>query len=146
MDWELILQYLEKIASFLILHWAFFAVSIILGMIGEVVKAFVIGGYKKEEIKGWRLAFSNTMRLHPILAGGMTGLVLGSLVPEQLATGGLIGSVLYFALSGAISSWLHDGIKDVKKNIIPLLKNFISKKLSINTEKTKQSEEIEKEE
>lgn len=127
MDSDFILQLLEKFASFALMHWAFLAFAVILAITGQVIKSFVLGNRKKEEIKGWRLVYSKSMRVHPILTGAAAGPVLYTLMPESLESGGLIGSVLYFALSGAISSWLYDFLREFSKDIIPTIRNLISR-------------------
>lgn len=109
---------LEKIAEFLLSHWAFVAVAIILAVVGQVVKTLVVGSNKKQDLIGWKDVFIKTLPLHPVLAGGILGLALDATIPESLMTGGTIGSVLYFALAGAASSWIYNTLKGIMPTII----------------------------
>lgn len=109
---------LEKIAEFLLSHWAFVAVAVILALVGQVVKTLVVGSNKKQELVGWKDVFVKTMPLHPVVAGGILGLVLDAAIPESLVTGGTMGSVLYFALAGAASSWIYNTLKGIMPTII----------------------------
>lgn len=128
MDFTQLMEVLSKIFEILQPHWAFVVVSIILAMIGEVMKAVIIGKDKEKSIKTpWKKFFVDTMILHPILAGALIGLALGSLVPSAVATSGLIGSVLYFAFAGAMSTWLYRLLKELQPIVVASIKSLISK-------------------
>ena len=101
---------IDKILEILYSHWSFLAVSILLGLIGEVVKTLVL---PKDELKynKFHTFFAKTMPLHPVLAGALIGLFLTTLLPDFIMTGGLIASVLYFACAGAASTWAYDSAK-----------------------------------
>lgn len=101
---------LEKVFSLIYLNWPFVAVAVILAIVGEVVKSIVIKGQKTDQI-GLKGLFVRTLPLHPVIAGGLLGLVLSATIPEELATGGTVSSILYFALSGALSTWIYNFLK-----------------------------------
>lgn len=118
----------EKVLSIISPHWAFVVVAVILAMVGEVFKSIVIGKNKDEAEKvPWKSVFISTMTLHPVLAGALIGLVLGSVAPSAVATAGLIGSVLYFAFAGAMSTWLYRLIKELLPVVISSLKSLLAK-------------------
>lgn len=117
---------LEKVFSTIYLNWPFAAVAIILAVVGEVVKSLVIGNKKKEGLSGARLVFSKTMPIHPVLAGGLLGLTLSATVPEELASGGPVSSILYFALAGACSTWFYNSVKKILPNFVESVQQRLS--------------------
>lgn len=128
MDFNQLFEILGKIFEILAPHWAFIVVSFILAMVGEVMKAVVIGKDKLKALKTpWKKLFSDTMILHPIIAGALIGIALGSLVPTAIATSGLIGSVLYFAFAGAMSTWVYRLYKELRPIVLAGIKSLVSK-------------------
>jgi len=97
----------DKIATILTANWSFLAVALILGLIGEVSRSVVVGDDEEAAKKiFWKSIFIRTQPLHLLTIGGLLGLVLGALVPTFVA-GGVTGSVLYFALAGALSTGVY---------------------------------------
>lgn len=104
---------MEILSSFM--FWSFIASALILYRFGEMCKNLVLGKTKKEvdeSIKiNWKRIYHDTMMFHPVVLGGLLGLALVPVVPEIVAMGGKVGSVLYFALSGVLSTWIFDLVK-----------------------------------
>ncbi len=106
-------------------YWSFIAVARVLYRIGEATKNIVLGKTKKEideAIKTpWKKVFYETLMVQPVLAGGLMGLVLASTVPEVISVGGVIGSVLYFAGAGVLSTWVYDLVKRTIRRFNPTI-------------------------
>jgi hypothetical protein len=133
----------DKILTILVSHWAFLAVAIILAIIGEVSKGIVLGEDKSNADKNlFTKLYTKTLPLHPIIAGALLGLALSATVPDFVMTGGMIGSVLYFAVSGALSSTIYNILKIIKPQIVSALRVWIAN-LAGKTpaEKSKKKEE-----
>lgn len=112
-------------------HWSFVAVAILLGVIGEVIKGIVLGkDNSKVESSKFHSLFKKTLPVHPIAAGAALGIILVSLLPESISSGGLIGSVLYFAVSGAVSTSLYETLKMLYPAAIKLLRNKVAEATS----------------
>jgi hypothetical protein len=108
-------------------HWSFIAVAILLGAIGEVIKGIVLGkNNTKTHSSKFHFWFKETIAMHPIAAGAALGLVLGSLVPESIDSGNLIGSVLYFAVSGTLSTSIYDAVKIISPTAVKFLRNKVA--------------------
>jgi hypothetical protein len=131
---------LEKVFSAIYLNWPFAAVAIILAVVGEVIKSFVVGNRKKDQLKGLRLVYHKTIPIHPVLAGGLLGGALSATIPEELSSGGLVSSVLYFALAGACSTWFYNSVKKILPNFV----ESVQKKLSGNNIEQKSEPSDEK--
>lgn len=114
----------DFLISVLTLNWAFIAVAFILGLVGEVVKSLVVGA-KDSRFKS---LFLRTLPLHPVIAGGLLGCVLFVTVPEVIAVSGLVGSVLYFAASGALSTWIYSTLKSLAPKISKALQAKLGSK------------------
>jgi hypothetical protein len=121
--------YVEKILAILGAHWAFFTVAFIIAVVGEVMKVLVLGPKKKEHV-GWRSVYEKTLPLHPIVVGGLLGVYLSAIVPVEVSGGQVVASVLYFALSGLLSSWLYQATKKIYPDVIRYIRNklVVSKK------------------
>lgn len=103
---------MEILSSFL--FWSFIAVAVILAIVGQVMKAVVFGKNESQALKTpWKRTFKQTMPLHPVLAGGLLGFMLTESVPEIVKSGGHGAPVLYFALSGALSTWIYNFVKRI---------------------------------
>lgn len=118
----------DKIFTILSSHWPFLAVALILAVIGEVIKGIVIGNedIKKTEYKGLKKLYVKTLALHPIATGALWGLLLSTTIPDVVLTGGVVSSVLYFALSGALSSTLYSLFKAAAPMLVSLLRSKIA--------------------
>ena len=84
----------EKYLSVLASHWAFFAVALIIAVVGEVIKGLVLGDDKATTGSGWRSVYKKTLPLHPVIVGGLLGVYLSVLVPEDVSGGQIMASVL----------------------------------------------------
>jgi hypothetical protein len=125
--WDTILAILDKIFIVVAANWSFLAVALLLGMIGEVIKPMIIGPNKKEAEKiRWKRVYIRTLPFHPVVAGGLLGLFLSTTLPELVASSGIVGSVLYFAAAGVISTWLYTTLK----TLAPKITKAIQAKLS----------------
>jgi mannose/fructose/N-acetylgalactosamine-specific phosphotransferase system component IIC len=136
MDLNQIIEVIGKVVEIAGPHWPFLAVALILAIIGEVVKTIVFGKDDRKNLSGWKLVFHQTMILHPILAGALLGLVLGSVAPQAIATTGLIGTVLYFAFSGFASTGLYRMYKELSPVLISSMKAAIRtvfKRIGVST-------------
>lgn len=84
-------------------HWTFLATSLVLGVLGSVIKHAVLPPDKL--VKGWRLAFQVSLPLHATCAGYFAGLLLlpqvGDFAPKEL----------YYALAGLVSSYVYDAVR-----------------------------------
>lgn len=118
----------DKIFAILGSHWPFLAVALILAVIGEVIKGIVIGNedIKKVQYTGLKNLYVKTLALHPIVAGGLWGLLLSTTIPDVVLTGGVVSSVLYFALSGALSSTLYSLFKAAAPMLVGVLRSKIA--------------------
>lgn len=136
MDWDVILT----IASHVVLHWPFLAVAILLGLTGEVVKGLVLGEDSKAAEKSKFLTlYKRTLRLHPVIAGALLGLVLSATLPDVVLTGGITSSMLYFSLSGAVSGVVYD----ILKSLYPELTKALRKKIAVWAGKSAKEEKEE---
>jgi hypothetical protein len=125
----------DKIVAVLTMNWSFLAVALILGLTGEVIKAVVIGDDKEEAKKvAWKALFIKTLPIHPVIVGGLLGLVLVSLLPEFVGIT-TIASILYYALAGLFSSWVYNAIKSLFPDAI----KFARQKLGVTTTTTSSS-------
>lgn len=105
---------LEQILAIISANWSFIAVAFILGLFGEVIKSIVIGDNKeKTKETKWKNVFIRTMPLHPVVAGALLGLFLSAVIPDAIATGGVVSSVLYFAAAGGLSTWFYMTLKSI---------------------------------
>ena len=93
--------------SVIVSHWPFVAAALVLGIIGEVTKRVVAPKGKSDA--GWRWWFRVTMPVHPVLTGGVLGLVPG--VPVSVDASSIAARCLYFAGAGVVSTWVYGGIK-----------------------------------
>lgn len=126
----------EQILAIVTANWSFIAVAFILGLVGEVIKSIVIGDNKeKAKETKWKNWFIRTMPLHPVVAGALLGLFLSAVVPEVIATGGIISSVLYFSAAGGLSTWFYMTLK----SIAPKATKALQKKLTGAISKTSKS-------
>ena len=99
-------------------HWPFVAATLILAFIGQVLKGTV---WTREHFLKWRLLTPNrvlwrffwwgrkTLPIHPVVAGGLLGLVPG--IPASPQVEGTTALVLYFAFAGVISTWAFAIVK-----------------------------------
>lgn len=121
MDWD-------KIIALLSLHWPFLAVAFILGIVGEVIKGIVLGSGDEQIVHGkYAKWYKKTLPLHPIVSGAILGLVLSTTIPDIVMSGGVISSVLYFAVSGAISSTFYNLLKLLYPHFVSALRRWIAK-------------------
>jgi hypothetical protein len=94
---------------------------------GEVVKALVLGEKAKtEELCGFKLFFKRSLPLHPVFAGAFLGLSLDATIPDVIATGGTVSSVLYFALSGAFSGTVYSMLKSLKPDLTRMVRRKVA--------------------
>jgi hypothetical protein len=136
MDLNQIVEIAGKVLEIAGPHWPFLAVAFILALVGEVVKTLVFGKDDRKNLTGWKLLFHQTMILHPIIAGALLGLILGSVVPTAIATTGLIGTVLYFAFAGFASTGLYRMYKELWPVLISSMKAAIRtvfKRIGVST-------------
>lgn len=121
---------LETFLAILAANWSFVAVALILGLVGEVIKSVVVGDDKEAAKKiRWKSLFIKTLPLHPVVIGGLLGVVLFATLPEVIAVGGLMGSVLYFAASGALSTWLYSALKGLAPKLTKAAQKFLTDKV-----------------
>ncbi len=106
--------------------WSLIAVALVLYRIGEVSKRLVLGRSKNELAEAiktpWKKHFYDTQMVHPVVLGGLIGLLLGGTVPEIVAGAGVIGSVLYFAGAGVLSTYIYDLVKRAIRKFNPEIK------------------------
>jgi hypothetical protein len=117
----------DKVIAILTGHWPFLAVAIILAFIGEVIKGLILGKDKSEmRDNAFTRFYAKTMPLHPIVTGALLGLVLSTTIPDVVLTGGVVSSILYFALSGALSSSIYNLLKSLRPHVAQALRNKIA--------------------
>lgn len=116
----------DKIVTILTANWSFLAIALILGLIGDVAKN-VVNGDDPEAAKKvvWKSIFIRTQPLHLTLAGALLGLILSPLAPPFVGAG-VVGSVLYYALSGAVSTFLFH----IAETAAPEIMQYIRTKLN----------------
>jgi hypothetical protein len=108
---------METIQQYVLPHWPFFSVAIVLMLVGQVMKSSV-WTRKRAHTKGkmqwmWWWMYK-TMPIHPVVAGTGIGLLWHN--PEGADPGWpLIAGVMYFALAGTISVWLYQILKGLAK-------------------------------
>lgn len=132
---------LETFLAILAANWSFIAVAFILGLVGEVIKSIVIGEDKEAAKKvKWKAMFIKTLPLHPVVAGGFLGVVLFATLPEAVATGGLVGSMLYFSASGALSTWLYAALKSLAPKLTKAAQKYLTDKVKSGSKSGSDSE------
>lgn len=113
-----------------ITYWSFIAASLVLYRLGEAAKNVVLGRTKKEVDEAlktkWKKVFYETLMVQPVLVGGLMGLVLGATVPAVISAGGVISSVLYFAMAGVLSTWVYDLVKRTIRKFNPKMEDLTS--------------------
>lgn len=110
MDWDKIMALAEA-------HWSFFATALILGVVGEVWKGLVLGS-DNEKVANNRFTklYKKTLAIHPIISGAILGFALSP----------TFTSVLYFALSGAVSGTLYSLLKSVRPEVAKALRRKVA--------------------
>lgn len=119
--------------------WPFLIVSLGVYAGGEaakkVVKIFVPDGTAETKKPRWYQLWAATIRWHPIMAGGMAGLVPGipspQWVPDMTST-----RVFWYALAGAMSGYMYAAFKDVPLIIRSLVKSKLGVELPDQSEST----------
>lgn len=116
----------DKIVALLTANWSFLAIALILGLIGDVTKN-VVAGDDEEAAKKilWKSIFIRTQPLHLTLIGALLGLVLSPLAPPFVGAG-IVGSVLYYSLAGAVSTFLFH----IAETAAPEIMQYIRVKLN----------------
>lgn len=94
-------------------HWPFLVVALILGVIGEVAKKIVTPNGSKG-LKGWRWVWNVTLPLHAVCIGFALGLLPFMTCPDSVC-GSVFERGLYYAASGAFSSYVYAGVKHFAK-------------------------------
>lgn len=118
---------IDKLLAILTSHWPFLAVALILGILGEVMKGLILGSDNKKVSESlFAYFYKKTLALHPIFAGALMGAVLSATIPDVVMTGGLVSSVLYFAVSGALSNTIYSLLKSLRPEITKTLRNKVA--------------------
>lgn len=137
----------EQILAIVTANWSFIAVAFILGLVGEVIKSAVIGNDKeKAQQVAWKAWFIRTLPLHPVVAGALLGLFLSALIPDAIATGGVISSVLYFAAAGGLSTWFYMTLRSIAPKATKALQQKLTGAISKGGKKNESSSETPPEE
>jgi nitrate reductase NapE component len=132
----------NKILAILGENWSFFAVALLLGLFGEVIKSFVIGDNKEKAKKNvWKRFYIKTLPIHPVLSGALLGLFLSTVIPEAISSGGVVSSVLYFSASSVISTWLYMTLKSISPAAAKMLQNKLTNTSNTNKTNTDKEEE-----
>ena len=100
--------------SFILAHWPFFVVSLLLGVTGAVVRRAVILPTDLHPTRGWRGLYYVTMPLHPAAVGGLLGTIASMPCPEAICTD-TTSRVLYYAAAGMLSSYVYAAVKHIAK-------------------------------
>jgi len=116
----------DKIIAIITANWSFLAIALILGLIGDVTKQ-VVNGDDPEAAKKvlWKSIFIRTQPLHLTLGGALFGLILTPLAPPFVGAG-LVGGVLYYALAGALSTFVFH----IAETAAPELMQYVRVKLN----------------
>lgn len=94
-----------------LLHWSFFAVSLLCSAISYAAKKIGMR-YPK-----WRDSILLDGRVIPAMAGMIFGLIPGMPLPEAIKYG--ISSALYFGMAGILSTWIYSLLEKVFRDILP---------------------------
>lgn len=90
---------------------SFAVVGALLAGIGKGINGMVFpGNMPKAGWPGWRGLFYRTMWAHPVIIGALLGLAPWLPAPEAMGSSHA-GRVLWYALSGLLSSTLYDAIQ-----------------------------------
>jgi hypothetical protein len=122
----------QKAVWWLAQLWPFVIVSLAVYAGGEgakrVAKIFVPNSTPDEKQPRWYKLWYATIRWHPILVGGLAGLIPGipapSWVPDIVT-----GRVFWYALAGAMSGYMYAAFKDVPAIIRSLAKSKLGVEL-----------------
>lgn len=124
------------------IHWSFFAVAIVLVVLGDFVKRLMLPGvtlrdptrqvgdgpYRTAEPTErisdatvmrwawWRIAYYRTIPIHPVVVGGLIGLAMGGIAPAVVADKPF-ARVLYYAIAGAVCTWVYAGATQWAKKL-----------------------------
>lgn len=94
---------MNDIYDFILKHWPFFAVAVMLGFIGEGMKrAFTKEAARTSKVVWW---FRATMPAHPVVAGMVIG--ASGQLPVTVDALGEGGGILYYGFAGMVSSYVY---------------------------------------
>lgn len=97
---------------FLIEWWPFFAVAVILYIVGNQIKKYAPSA---KTSKFWMVYWA-TLPIHPLVVGIILGF-FGLPVPATVQALGEGAAELYYGFAGILSPYLHDVIQTAKKYI-----------------------------
>jgi hypothetical protein len=100
---------------FVLEHWPFMVVALLLGVTGEVVKRLV---KHREALKPkvvWPSVYHATLPLHAPLIGALVGLLPGIPCPEAFCTDAP-SKILYYVAAGMLSSYVYAAVKHLAKS------------------------------
>lgn len=97
-------------------HWPFLVVSLLLAVVGEVLKRIILPRDRKSAT-GWRWWFYITLPLHPLGAGGLIGLLPFMPCPVAICPT-TTHRVLYYAAAGVLSSYVYAAGKHLYKKYV----------------------------
>lgn len=92
--------------SFVVDHWAFFVVALLLGTLGEIVKRAV----RMLKPSKWLDLYNLTLPVHAAFIGGLLGLSGLPPCPESFCAD-TTSKVLYYVAAGMFSSYVYEGVR-----------------------------------
>ncbi len=110
------LETLQNAWAFASPHWPGLTWSLIAMVVGQVMKNGIFTKPQAAKLRKTQWIWwwgRKTLPLHPVLAGALVGLLWQDPVEGQ--NWPFIGSVIYFAFFGAVSTWLFEVIRGLAK-------------------------------
>lgn len=99
---------------FLMSHWPFMVVALLLGVTGEVIKRAV---KRREALKPkvvWPSVYHATLPLHAPLVGALVGCIPGIPCPVEFCAD-RPSKILYYVAAGMLSSYVYAAVKHIAK-------------------------------
>jgi hypothetical protein len=111
MDFEMI----EMFKTHIMPHWPFLSAMVVFMLVGRVMTKNVFTKTAHHNKGKWTWLFwwgRKTLALHPIMAGAVLGMLWREPEPGMKD---MAASVMYFAMSGALSVWAYETLKGIAK-------------------------------
>lgn len=109
---EIFGQAFEMLERYVLPHWPFVSVSIVLYVVGRILKKKVYTHERARNHAAFRWLRA-TMALHPMIAGFFLGLIPD--VPVSPGVHGTLAASIYYMLAGACASVVYDTIRGHQK-------------------------------